>query len=117
MRTDSSGSELWQEHLGTSIIMSPSGYPASCLIPTKDGGYVIAGSTSGNAFIIKFSPETDFQSPIVRISSPQSKTYDARDVQLTFTVNDQASLLSYDIDSQQAVELTILQFTPGILQD
>jgi hypothetical protein len=106
MRADSSGSELGQEQLGTSAIRSPSGYPASCLILSKDGGYVIAGSTSGSAFIIKFSSEADFQAPVVRISNPQSKTYDTSDVPLTFTVNDQTSLFSYTLDGQQAVAIT-----------
>ena len=106
MRADSSGSELWQEQLGTSAIISPSGYPASCLIPTKDGGYVIAGSTSESAFIIKFSPEADLQAPVVTISSPQNKTYDTSDIPLTFKVNDQASLFSYTLDGQQAVAIT-----------
>jgi hypothetical protein len=105
MRADSSGSELWQVRLDTSII-SPLGYPASCLIPTKDGGYVIAGSTSGNAFMIKFSPEADLQAPVVTISSPKSQTYETSDVPLMFTVNDQASLLGYTLDGQQAVAIT-----------
>jgi hypothetical protein len=106
IRTDSSGSELWREQLGTSAIISPSGYPATCLIPTKDGGYAIAGSTSGNTFMIKFSPEADLQTTVVRISSPQTKTYDTSDVLLTFTVNDQTSLLSYTLDNQQAMVIT-----------
>jgi len=106
MRADSSGSEIWQEQLDISSIISPSGYPASCLIPAKDGGYVIAGSTSASGFIIKFSPEAEFQAPVVKISSPQSKTYDTSDVPLTFTVNDQASMLSYILDGQQEVAIT-----------
>jgi len=105
MRADSSGSELWQEDLGTSAIISPSGYPASCLISTKDGGYVVAGSTSASAFMIKFSPEADLQAPVVTISSPQSKTYDTSEVPLTFTVNDQTSILSYSLDGQQEVAI------------
>ncbi|TFH23709.1 hypothetical protein E4G67_02775 [Candidatus Bathyarchaeota archaeon] len=106
MRTDSSGSELGQEQLGTSAIISPLGYPASCLIPTKDSGYVIAGSTSGSSFMIKFASEADLQTPVVRVFSPQSKTYDTSDVPLAFAVNDQASLLSYNLDGQQAVAIT-----------
>ncbi len=106
MRTDSSGSELGQEQLGTSAVISPLGYPASCLIPTKDSGYVIAGSTSGSAFMIKFASEVDLQTPVVRIFSPQSKTYDTSDVPLAFAVNDQASMLSYNLDGQQAVAIT-----------
>ena len=106
MRADSSGSELWQEQLGTSAIISPSGYPASCLIPTKDGGYVVAGSTWGNSFIIKFSAEAELQAPVVTISSPESRIYETSDIPLTFTVNDQASLFSYTLDGQQAVAIT-----------
>jgi len=106
MRADSSGSELWQEQLGTSAIISPSGYPASCLILTKDGGYIIAGSTSGSAFIVKFSSEAALQAPVVTISSPKSKIYETSDIPLTFTVNGQASLFSYSLDGQQAVAIT-----------
>jgi len=106
MRVDSSGSELGQEPLGTSAIISPSGYPASCLIPTKDCGYAIAASTSGSSFMIKFSPEADLQAPVVRIISPQSKTYETSDIPLTFAVNNQSSLLSYNLDDQQAVAIT-----------
>jgi hypothetical protein len=106
MRADSSGSELNQEQLGTSAIVSPLGYPASCLIPTKDGGYVIAGSTSGSAFIVKFSSEANLQAPVITISSPKSEKYETSDIPLTFSVNYQNSLFSYTLDGQQAVEIT-----------
>ena len=106
MRADSSGSELWQFKLGTSEIISPSGYPASYLIPTKDGGHMIAGLTSGSAFMIKISPEVDLQAPVVTISSPKVKTYDMSDIPLTFTVNDQALWLGYTLNGQQAVVIT-----------
>ena len=106
MRADSSGSELWQEPLGTSAIISLLGYPASCLIHTKDGGYVIAGSTSGSAFIIKFSPQAELPAPVVTISSPIGRIYEASDIPLTFTVNDQASFLSYTLDGQAAVAIS-----------
>jgi len=106
MRADSSGSELWQEQLGTSAIISPLGYPASCLILTKDGGYVVAGSTSGSAFIIKFSSEADLTAPVVTISSPLGRIYETSDIPLTFTVNGQASFLSYTLDGQQAVAIS-----------
>ena len=106
IRADSSGSEINQEQLGTSAIISPSGYPASCLIPTKDGGYVIAGSTSESAFIIKFSPEANLQSPAVSIYSPKNGIYETSDIPLTFKVNDQTSFFSYIIDGQQPVAIT-----------
>ncbi len=106
MRADSSGSELNQVQLGTSAIISPSGYPASCLIPTKDGGYVIAGSTSESSFIVKFSSEANFQAPVVTIFSPKNEKYETSDIPLTFRVNDQASFFSYSLDGQQAVVIT-----------
>ncbi len=106
MRADSSGSELGQEQLGTSAIISPLGFPSSCLIPTKDGGYAIAASTSGSAFMVKFSSETNFQEPVVMIISPQSNTYETSEIPLTFVVNDKASLLSYTLDDQQVVAIT-----------
>ena len=59
-----------------------------------------------SAFMIKFSPEAALQAPIVTISSPQSKTYDTSEIPLTFTVNDQSSLLSYTLDGQQAVAIS-----------
>ena len=105
MRADSSGSELWQEPLGTGAIISPLGYPASYLNPTKDGGYAVAGSTSGGVFMIKFSPEAKLQAPVVMISSPQTKTYDTNDIPLTFTVNDPSTSLTYTIDTQQEVAI------------
>ncbi len=106
MGADSSGSELWQEQLGTSAIISPSGYPESSLISTKDGGYVIAGATSGSSFMIKFSPEEDIKTTTVKITSPQNKTYEVSDVPLTFTVNDQTSFLSYNLDDLQPLMIT-----------
>jgi len=106
MRADSSGSELWQEPLGTWPIASPSGYPLSWIISTKDGGYAMAGSTPVGGFMIKFSPEVKIQAPIVGISSPQNKTYDTNDIPLAFIVNDPIVSLSYTIDGQQEVAIT-----------
>jgi hypothetical protein len=106
MQADASGSELLQKQLGIPAITSPLGYPASSLIPTNDGGYVIAGSTSGSAFMVKLAPEANLQSPTVRISSPQGKTYDTSDIPLTFSVNGQNAMLSYVLDGQQAVVIT-----------
>ena len=117
MRADSSGSELWQEPLGTRPIISPSGHPLSWLISTKDGGYAIAGSTLAGGFMIKFSSETKLQAPIVEISSPQNKTYDSNDIPLAFTVNDPIASLSYTIDGQQEVAIggntTLTELTIG----
>ncbi len=105
MRADSSGSEINQEQLGTSAIASQSGYPSSSLIPTNDGGYVVAGSTWENSFIIKFSAEAKLQAPVVAISSPESRIYETSDIPLTFRVNDQACFFSYALDGQQAVAI------------
>jgi len=106
MQADSSGSELLQEQLGISAITSPLGYPGSSLIPTGDGGYAVAGSTSGGAFLIKFAPQATPKPPTVKICSPQSKTYGTSDIPLTFTVNEQNAILSYILDGQQAVTIT-----------
>ena len=106
MRTDSSGSEIWQDPLGTWSMLSPLGYPSSCLIASKDGGHVVAGSTLNGGFMIKFSPEAKLQPPVVKISNPQSKTYDTNDILLTFTVNDPNAGLSYILDGQKAVTIT-----------
>ncbi len=106
MRADSSGSEVGREQLGISAIASPSGYPSSFLIATRDGGYLTAGSTLENAFMIKLAPDAALQAPIVTISSPQSKTYDTSEIPLTFTLNDQSSMQSYSLDGQQAVAIS-----------
>jgi len=105
-RTTSNGTVLWQEQLDIPPIDTPSGYPSSCLIPTDDGGYLIAASTSGSAFLIKISPEaTPPVPPTVTITSPQNTTYDTSQIPLTFTVNDQNSSLSYTLDGQRAIAI------------
>ncbi len=106
VRTDSSGRELWREQLGISEIASPLGFPSSCIISTKDGGYLIAGTTSESAFMIKFSPEKALEvAPIVTLTSPQSTTYGTSEIPLTFLIKDQGSSLSYSLDGQQAVTI------------
>ncbi len=105
MGADGSGSEIWQTSLGTPSLTMVQNYPAACLIQTKDGGYALVGATAGSSFILKFSSQATSQPPTVKISSPQSKTYDAGDILLTFTVNEDA-LLSYTLDVQQEVAIT-----------
>ncbi|PVX24984.1 MAG: hypothetical protein CW691_05930 [Candidatus Bathyarchaeum sp.] len=105
MGADSSGSEIWQTPLGTSSITEVQGYPAACLIPTKDGGYALAGSTSENAFLLKFSPQATSQPPTVSILSPQSTTHETHEIPLTFIVNDQNAQFSYVLDGQPEVTI------------
>lgn len=100
-RTDSSGSELWHIQLG---FASPT--PSSSLILTKDGGYALAGTTSGRTFLVKISPEADLQAPALRISSPLGKTYETSNVSLTFTVDRAALWFGYSLDGQQNETLT-----------
>ena len=104
IRTDSSGSELWKVPLDIPGGWAPNS-PSSSLIRTKDGGYVIAGATLGNAFVIKFSPEADTQPPVVVVSSPKGTTYEPNDISLIFTVNEPASRISYSLDGQTEVTI------------
>ncbi len=106
MGADSSGSELWQLDLGVSAILSVEGSPADCIIAAHDGGYVIAGSTSENSFLVKTSPLVSSQAPTVSILSPDSKTYDANSVALTVKVNSQSTTLSYVLDGKPEVIMT-----------
>jgi hypothetical protein len=104
MRTDSSGSEVWD------IDLDPGGwrsnYVSSCLITTNDGEYVIAGTVLENrVFIAKISPEPDVQPPVVAVSSPKSGTYETGDIPLIFTVNEPASFLGYSLDGQDEVAI------------
>jgi hypothetical protein len=101
-RTDSSGSDLWTITLDNG---APN-YRSSCLIRTKDGGYVVAGTASGTtSFVTKISPEPDVQPPVVIVSSPTSKTYEPEDIPLTFTVNEPASWMGYSLDGQADVTI------------
>jgi hypothetical protein len=105
VRTDSSGSELWKVTLDNASEWALN-YRSSCLIRTKDGGYVVAGTALGNtAFVTKISPEPDAQPPVVTVSSPKSRTYDTADVSLAFTVNESASWLGYSLDGQDNVTI------------
>jgi hypothetical protein len=106
LRTDSSGSELWNLTLSSESDWA-SNYLSSCLIRTKDGGYVTAGTIFGNnTFVAKVSPEPNFQPPVVTISSPANKTYATSDVPLVFNVNKPASLITYSLDGQPEVTIT-----------
>jgi hypothetical protein len=106
MQADSSGSEILKEQLDVYAITSPLGYPATSIISTKDGGFVVAGSNSDGAFLIKFAPQTAPQQLNAKINSPQNKEYDTSNIPLTFTVNDQAVTFSYILDGQQPVAIT-----------
>jgi hypothetical protein len=101
-RTDSSGSELWH------IPLTAAGYTSTyhaALITTQDGGYAIAGMTSTNTFFYKITTETCIPPPTIRVTSPQSKTYETSEVELTFTVDSETSWLGYSLDGQQNVTI------------
>jgi hypothetical protein len=104
MRTDSSGSDLWT----ISLDNGASNYRSSCLIRTKDGGYVVAGGEASGttSYVTKISPEPDVQPPVVTVSSPTSKTYETGDIPLTFTVNEPTSWMGYSLDGQDNVTIT-----------
>ena len=104
VRTDSSGSEIWEILLDSNDWMS--NFTSSCLIRTSDGGYVVAGSVLENiAFITKISAEPDFQPPVVTISSPKSESYQTHEIPLIFTVSEY-SYLSYSLDGNDEVVIT-----------
>ena len=105
LRTDSSGSEVWTLALDDGSWDSD--YQSSCLIRTRDGGYVVAGTVFGNtAVLVKISPEVDTQPPVITVSSPESKTYETSDVPLVFTVNEPVSWIAYILDGQFEVTVT-----------
>lgn len=101
LRTDSSGSELWRLALN-----SGGGYQSSCLIRSRDDGYVVAGTVFDTGFITKVSAEPDAQPPAVIVSSPQNKTYETTDIALAFTVNEPVSKISYTLDGQTEVTIS-----------
>jgi hypothetical protein len=106
LRTDSSGSEVWNLTLNTDSGWSSS-YRSSSLIRTRDGGYVVAGVVFGNtAVVIKVSPEPDNLLPVVTVSSPENKTYEHGNVPLVVTINKPTSLIAYSLDGQPEVTIT-----------
>jgi hypothetical protein len=107
VRTNSSGSDLWTAQLSNGGGW-PFTYHASCLIRTKDGGYVVAVIASGTntSLVTKFSSEPDVQPPVITVSSPKSKTYEAGDISLMFTVNKPASWIGYSLDGEAEVTIT-----------
>jgi hypothetical protein len=105
LRTDSSGSELWTLALDDGSWGS--NYQSSCLIQTRDGGYVVVGTVFGNtAVVIKISPEPDTQPPVITVSSPESRTYETSDVPLVVIVNEPVSWIAYSLDGQPEVIIT-----------
>ena len=106
LRDDSSGSELWTLTLDNGGGWGSS-YQSSCLIRTKDGGYVVAGVIFGNdGVMVKVSPEPDTLPPVVTVSSPQSKTYETSDVPLVVIINKPPSWIAYSLDGQPEVTIT-----------
>ena len=105
VRTDSSGSELWQLTLDSEEEWA-SIYRASSLIQTRDGGYAIAGAVFvDTAFIVKVSPEPDTQPPVITISKPTSKTYEHNEVPLVITTNEPVSWIAYSLDGEPVVTI------------
>jgi len=102
VRMDSSGSDQWSLNMGAS-----GGNAASSLIRTRDGGYAIVGTNEyGAAVLTKILPEPDSSPPVVSVSSPQSKTYEAGNISLIFTVNELTSWIGYSLDGQDSVTIT-----------
>jgi hypothetical protein len=115
IRTDTSGSEQWNmtyadisgKYANLPLLLMLQPYSSSSLIRTSDGGYAITGTAfGGTTWLTKISPEPDVSPPLISVSSPKSKTYDTRDVSLTFTVNEPASWVAYSLDRQDNVTIT-----------
>ncbi len=106
IRTDSSGSEVWQIPFDVSPIISRLNSPMSCLISTIDGGHVFSGSTSTNTVLIKLCSEAGSVKPAVKIYSPENKVYDTCDIPLTFSVDNQGYIFTYTLDDQQEKQIT-----------
>ena len=67
---------------------------------------VYANDSLGNMGIsntVFFSIDT--QPPIINILVPQNRTYDSIDLQLTFTLNEVASNISYSLDEQDQISI------------
>lgn len=105
VRTNSSGSELWNIPLHNGGRWAVN-YSSSSLIQTKDGGYVVAGAgLSYSSFLTKISPEPTIQPLVVSVLSPKSEIYSTSDVSLMFSVNEPISWIGYSLDGQAEVTI------------
>ncbi|MCW4046506.1 MAG: HYR domain-containing protein [Candidatus Bathyarchaeota archaeon] len=106
LRTDSSGSDKWNMTYADTG-GSASNYRASALIQTRDRGYVVVGTSSGNVIMLaKISPEPDVTPPVISVLSPKSKTYEPSEIPLTLTVNEPTSWIKYSLDGKDNVTIT-----------
>jgi hypothetical protein len=63
----------------------------------------LAGNTGASA---KVNFTIDSVPPIISLHSPQNKTYDAKDLQLTFTLNEPIYWIGYSLDGNEIVTIT-----------
>jgi hypothetical protein len=79
-----------------------SSLPTARICPTvavvDDSIYVIGGGMT--AAVERYTP---FLFPVVSVSSPEEKTYNAAEVSLNFVVNEQVSWVGYSLDGQDNV--------------
>ncbi len=82
--------------------------PINLLNLTQGGHYIAiyANDSSGNMGIsntVYFSVDT--VAPTIQIKLPKNQSYDSTDIQLAFTVNEEATSLAYSIDGQAKVPI------------
>jgi hypothetical protein len=115
IKTDTSGSEQWNmtyadisgENASLPSLFMLQPYSSSSLIRTSDGGYAITGTAfGGTTWLTKISPQPDVSPPLISVSSPKSKTYDAGNVSLTFRVNEPTSWVGYGLDGHDNATIT-----------
>jgi N-acetylneuraminic acid mutarotase len=86
---------------------------------TLKGETKLSGLSSGNHSIIVYANDSlgnmgssntvffavDTIAPIIDIMRPENRSYDATDIQLTFTVNENVTYLAYSLDGQEKVTI------------
>ena len=91
---------VYDPQMGTWI--NGSSLPTARICPTvavvDDSIYVIGGGMT--AAVERYTP---FLFPVVSVSSPEEKTYNAEEVSLNFVVNEQVSWVGYSLDGQDNV--------------
>ena len=87
------------------------GSGVGAVLQTKDGGYVLTGST-GQApsyvfqiWLVKLAPPPDTTPPAISVLSPENQASSASSLSLTFIVSEPTSWVGYNLDG--AANVTI----------
>jgi hypothetical protein len=79
---------------------------AGSILNTRDRGFAVLGSLSGEVWLAKFAPEFAVTPPIVNFLSPKNQTYNSSRIPLVFNVNKEYSWLGYSLDNSAIVTIT-----------